>query len=365
MKSKEEKINSIRKIFKYILMVLVIAIILLVISLKFLVPNDSTKEGFYVTINGVVKASNPSTISLPDYVRVYYPFYYMRNLGEQGKQIDIASIDWTGNQGEFTLSFWIPIQMEVIVTADPEGCNHLPIEISAEDNIKNVELKFDGSNCKENYTLPNTQEELVKKAKEGFDRLFTESSSEFLSKDETKSMNEDRKKGGEEIEEIHSETTDNASLLHAYNAYWLLWRGYYKSDLAELRDCVEEAIPYIIPNQTCIILPYLEKQEILDSNRTYASGNTSWILRERPEEIKSIEEAKQTYYSIRNERSRIRAAFNDCRSALPVIKKSFSEQESICKIRETSVKWLKWFEALAFVCLGFIIFYPLRRWIEK
>jgi hypothetical protein len=365
MKSKEEKINTLRGIFKYVLIGLVILIILFTISLKFLIPSDSTKDGFYVTLNGIVKDTSLNSSHLPDYVRVYYPFYFMKNVGEQGKQMDISLIKWTDKGGKFSMSFWVPIPMEVIVTADPEGCNNQLVYVSPIDNVKDIELNFDGSNCKEDYELPETQEELVKKAKEGFDRLFTESANEILSKNETKSIIEDRQKGGEEIEETHNELNENNSLLHAYNAYWILLRGYYKTDLAELRNCVEQALPYITQNQSCVILPHSEKIDILDANLTYYSGLNSWILRERPEEIESIEEAKQTYYNIKTERSRIRAAYYDCISALPVIKESFSEQNPVCEMRKYNLVFIKWSEALALVCLGFVIFYPIRRWIER
>ena len=122
-------IQSLRKFALYVVILLLVVAVALFFLLKFLVPHDPVKEGFMVTINGKVNTNLSDVVEYQNYVYVYYPYYNIEQLA-RGEKITLASIDWNNIIGEYSATFWLPIEMKVIVTADATGCNHETIYVS-------------------------------------------------------------------------------------------------------------------------------------------------------------------------------------------------------------------------------------------
>lgn len=364
MKSKKEKIDSIRGIFKYVLLVLIIVIILLSISLKFLIPCDLTNKGFYVTINGEVTTTESNINHYPKYVYAYYSYHNLNNFAGQGDSAGIGDIIWSGNKGHYSMTFWLPIEMNLIMTADATGCFHERIYVSPDDNIKEINLQYSSERCFEEFKIPEPLEALLKQSRDSLDRLFTASADDIFSINETQSIKDDVKLGSKEIEEMNDESDENKSMIHAYNSYWIVWRAYYKMDIFKLGKCVEKALP-LIENSSCVVLPFEAKMKILDSNRSYEYFKNIWIMDENVDEIKSVEEAKGNIQRIYNERHRVNDFLRECEGSLEIIENSYNNQKTKCDLRNQTILLLKWSEALALVCFGFVIFYSIRRWIEK
>lgn len=81
-----------------------------------------------------------------------------------------------------------------------------------------------------------------------------------------------------------------------------------------------------------------------------------------------IEYAMNEYREIVNNIDRINRVndlLRECEESEEVLMKSYNNQKTKCNIREQTIVLLKWSEALALICLGFVIFYPVRRWIER
>ncbi len=360
-----KRIHKLRGIVGYILLFLIVIIIISFVLLKLVFPYDSVKDGFLVTINGEVNAKINNTNHYPTYVYAYYPYHNLKQLAREGKTVSLANIEWQNNKGYYSMTFWLPIEMNLILTADATGCNNNSVYVSPKGNIKQVNLIFDGKKCNEEFNIPQTEEEVIERARENLDRIFTESTNPVFKPNETQSIKEDVKLGSKEIEEVNSENDENKSLTHAYNSYWLVWRAYYKMDLYKLGVCVEKALPYLNTNESCIVLPYEAKIDLLDANRSYESFKSSWILKKRAEDINSVDKAKNTILLIKNEQSRVNSIWRDCDTSLEIVEKSYKNQESTCNLRNQTLLVLKWSEALALICVGFIIFYPIRRWIIK
>ena len=364
MKTKKKKIDSIRGIFKYVLLALIIVIILLLISLKLLIPDDPTNKGFYVTINGEITTTESNINHYPKYVYAYYPYYNIDNFAGQGDSVDLGEIIWSGNKGQYSMTFWLPIEMNLILTADATGCFYERIYVSPNDNIKEINLQYSSERCFEEFKVPEPLETLLERSRDSLDRIFTESTNDIFSINETQSIKDDVKLGSKEIEEMNYESDENKSMIHAYNSYWIVWRAYYKMGVFKLGNCVEKALP-LIENSSCMVLPFEAKMKVLDSNRSYESFKKSWIMDEEVHEIKSVEEAKRNIQRIYNERNRVNDILRECEQSSEIIENSHNNQKTKCDLRNQTPLLLKWSEALALVCLGFIIFYPIRRWIEK
>ena len=360
---KTSKINSVRRSLFYFLLALLVVSVISFLFLKVVQPKDTTNDGFFVTLHGAVDAELDNSDHYPNYVYVYYPYYNIQQL-TRGKTIMLSFIEWEENRGSYSATFWVPIEMEVIVTADSTGCNHNKTYISKEDHIKEVNLLVDESKCYEELNIPNTKDEVTKKARGLLDRMFLNMAKADIDESQRETIRNDLELGWEEINEVDYESDENKSLLHAYNAYWLGFRADYRLQLSELKECIENALP-LIHNNSCVAIPYTTKTEIIDANRTYISYNQSWILRENVHNVNTIEASKSNIQTIYNERIRLGMKVGECKNALEITKKSYNNQENICELRKIAFTTLRWSQALALIAFGFIVYYPIRKWIEK
>ncbi|MBI2102777.1 hypothetical protein HYT55_02980 [Candidatus Woesearchaeota archaeon] len=356
--------RPVKKIITYSLIIFLVIIILLFILLNFFIPNDSVKEGFWFTVNGKITTDVNDSSNYPEYVSAYYPYYNLRQLS-RANTIELAKIDWENNIGSYSLTAWIPIEMNIILTVKSDGCNHETIYISKDDNLRDINLLYDEKLCHDTLNIPEKREELIDKARGLLDRTFTEISELQIPKTEAEKIRADNNRGREELEESGNVKEINQSLIHAYNAFWLGWRVDYELEIWKLQQCVEESSKLLVNNELCIILPYEAKIDLLDSARVYNGTENSWILREEVHDVNTIEEAKNNVQSIYQERSKIREEVQECNNALDIARKSSENQYGICKTRDSISSLLKWAEALALICLGILISYPIREWIEK
>lgn len=365
MESILKSVYRIRKPIFGIFIILVLASIIFIILLNFLIPSDSTKTGFWVTISGEVKTELDESSHYPDYVWAYYPYHNLRQLAKQGKTIDLANILWEDNKGTFSMTFWLPIEMNITLTPDATGCNHTYLHVSPIDNIKHVDLIFDNEKCYDEISIPGEKDEILEKAKGILGNAFRDSMSSNFSSDEIELINEDVNLGSAERSESNYENGYNESFIHAYNAYWLGYRAYYRIELFKLKKCLGKSLPLLEKKGSCIVFPNQEEIDLLDANNSYKGFENSWVLEEEIHDIDSIDEAKRNIISINEDRSRIDIKTRDCELAFKVIEKSYDNQRAICKIRNIAFILLKWTEALALICIGILIAHPFEKWLKK
>lgn len=335
------------------------------VLLQFLAPYDPVKDGFLVTINGQVNAKTNDTKSYPTYVTAYYPFGNLDHLASSGNSIDLANINWDGNIGNFSMTFWLPIEMNLVLTAASTGCNHERVYVSKKENVKQVELAFDERTCYKSVELANTEEQLVDVSESLLVEIFNEYKKPIYTPDESDSMREDEEQGGKQLEQRTRENDGNKSLMYAYNAYWLAWRGHYKMYLFKLGKCVDKSMPFLTENESCINIPYESKKELLDANHSYGSLSNSWVLSEDVTRIKTVQEASTNAKIIFDQYRAVEDLWENCENSFKIINESYNNQKPVCDARKNAIRLFGWAETLALICLGFLVSYPIKKWLYE
>ncbi len=366
MKSKKKHENSTKKFISWLLIFSIVIFVVSSISLKFLIPADDTKIGFQVTIKGTV-TTEVDEDSLPQYVWAYKDYTYFDRLYKEGKVIKLTNIQWDLKKGTYSITFWLPIEQRVIITTYPQGCNHQFIDVSPNSNVHTIDLTHDQNRCSSvPVNIPNSITELEKRVKDGLKGDFSKSTDSSFTSNQTKKIQDDIDLAEEELEEYDYLDQSNSSLIHLYRAFWLDWRASYRLAIYETESCMENLLSIFDGNETCEVYPFETIEGIGSINKSLEIyGESGWIFGDNAYRNDNIEQIKFGIYSISQNRNTMREALRDCEEYTGIILKSQKNQEPICNMRKNSLIVINWAQALAFICLGFLIYSSIRRWIEK
>lgn len=358
-------IKEIRKNVFIGLLILIGISLIFFIFLRLFMPCDCVKEGFPVTITGVVKTNLEDTSSYSNHVYAYFPYPNLRQL-TKAETIEYTEINWGGKEGKFSITFRLPIEMDVILTAKATGCNHTILHVSPEQNIQQVTLHLEEGECYDRLNLPDTKDKVKDVAIRILDTADEQHSDSSFDKTEISLIKEDIDEGRRMVTRVNDEPSENESLLTAYVAYWLGWRAHYKIKLYTLKNCVDESLSFTSKNDSCVILPYQQKIILMDANRLYKDFSRSGVLSDKMiYNAESLEDAKTYVQNIHGRLNHLSDVVEDCENALEVIKNSYENQKDICDLRKVSLFIFKFTEALTLVCIGFLLAFIVRAWYEK
>lgn len=347
--------------------ILVVISVFLFYSLRLGKPNHQLTKGFYVTLKGDVTTSNDrfDKENKPNDVKVYHSYYNLENLCT-ANYIKNANISWKGDRGNYIITFWSPVEEEVVITPNCNGCAHERVLVSKNENTKNVNLKWDFSSCVKQKERFENPELAFKRAIQ----LLDNADSLLAKKDFSESGREEVRNyissGRDEIKDRTYYSNENESLFHASYAILYAKKAFYKLELLELENCVKK-IKKVISNYTddCYILPYEGVQNYISSNSTFTSFSEvlQYLDRRRYDEKEFDKVIRDTDTTIDNENN-VRNAYWKCQEGLNLISNSLKHQEPYCKRQKLTLSFIN----LNLIGLALIIGYTIgkfgRRWDE-
>lgn len=358
--------NPIRTVIIYIFIILIVVTILGFISLKVLIPHDPVKQGFDVTIKGAVE-TNVSEDALPLYVWVYKEYTYTDRIYAEGTLVDLQMIRWdTKNKGTYSLTFHLPIAQRLVITTLAYGCNNRVVDVSPDNAVVELNLTHDQRTCSSrSYAVPDVPSILEKQVRNGLTRDFADSTNNNYNSNQTQRIQSDVDEAENELEDYDATDLTNQSLVHLYRAAWLDWRATYRVSIYETQACLEKAMPYLTENSSCEIYPYEAVEGLTDINDSFSEFDESnWLFRDGYREH-NISELEDGIYTLRSNRERQMEFQRECEKYAQIIEASHDYQEPICEARNAAKTTTNWSSALALICLGFLLYAPLRGWIEK
>ncbi len=345
----------------FAVLLLAIAAAVLYFRLTALVPEDHVKTGFMVTINGVVTPRTSEPGPYPQFVYVFRSVYSSLSNSEQ---IDYGPIIWNDQIGNFSLTFWFPIESTLVLTADISGCDNRTIYVTPNKNVHLVELTFDSNKCLPTFNIQKDKKELIREVRSSLSGTQT-NIKELDIGNETTLLSEDIEKAYEQIRDAENEVNETKSYFLAMRANYLGWRALYRQDLAVLGSCLRKTGKYLSSNESCIVLPYREEQILLAVNKTHLSYQSQYFLKEDFHSVESVDEAEQRIRTIYQEKDEVSKLVSKCQNSLPIVEGSYDNQVKVCSMRENSLKFLNSVMFLLAFTLGVIICGVYRWWIDQ
>lgn len=349
--------------------IFIIISILLVLSFNYGKPDHQLSENFQVTIKGKVTSSSDdydSTTS-PNIVRVYHSYYNLNNLCE-ADLIELANISWNSNkdEGEYIITFELPVEQEVIVTPNCNGCLHERVFVSKKENLHEIDLKWDTSTCREERERYDDSEEASERARNLFDSIESMLVSQDFSPNMTNSIKVDVQRGRDNIRDASTTSNGNESLFEAYYALFYAWKAFYKMDAFELNTCLKNIEnELLIHSDSCYTIPYEASEGYKSSSSAYNSSvDAIKRLDKRSYGLPEFENLINAIDGIYNDRGRIRTASRTCDDSLRLISKSLEYQEPYCKRAKFTSNFVNFTLVLIALMVGIIIGKFGRRWDE-
>jgi hypothetical protein len=327
--------------FKIIIVsVLLIAIITSIELYLFLIFSKQPSSGRWITIKGqIIPSENVSKGDVkPLYIEAFYPNYdYIC----RDNRINIAeeNITWKNEtNGFYSVSFWIPITMDVVLTTRCDSCNHKTVSINESTDSFEADLLWDKKICSDEFYMPNDYKEEISHSREIFNAMDTLQTTKPFNVSEKDSIKADIRDGRDSISDSER-TTGNESILNAHYAYWYAWRAEYKMSLYDLKYCVDD-IKNLLNSynaSSCYAPNYEAYTTFLSSNYSYESWKNDYTLTKRPNGESDLEKMKNDIISVHNTYSLISQENYECQNAFMVLNKSFDFQSNYCKVRDASI----------------------------
>jgi len=325
----------------FFLFVLIISSFLLIL----LQPKTSVEQGFWTTISGSV--SHKDSEFTTKYVYVYQDhIIYDENtrIPHNAKMIDATNIE---DDLTYSITFWLPVNSQVMITPDDTGCLHKIIQISKENNSLNLDLETSSNRCYDPFTL---SQDLNNRYKNIQARVNSLSKTRLDPVDNfTEFIKEDLDKVFSELSEYSYQDNKGEQNETLLRALFYLERADAYSKLAKVKLCSQEGIIYL-QNDSCTLYPYIEKNDLI-------LINNSIII------TKSNLENKKLHYGdsntiledveyINNERKHIEDKVGICDNSLNIIKKSKEDQKQTCNYRNNIFQFFNLSKIAFFVIIG-------------
>ncbi|MFH0876591.1 MAG: hypothetical protein V1859_11755 [archaeon] len=336
----------------------IIVLVLLLITL-FYPYNQSEKDtSFWIKISGNISSQYDKSLSArPSYVRIYYFPNNLNNLCSAKSAIDHpAYISWNNKTGvgEYTISFKVPIDMQVTITTDCNSCNHNLIELNSENREYHVDLEYGDLDCADDI------EDYVNASK-AFNRaitLLSHLNQEILRQKVTNTSeilqaSDDLSEGFENVEDLGYSTNETEILRKSYLAIYFGWRAAFLLDKHELKMCVDDFHAFQEKTSYCYDTPIERLKVVHDVNNTYSTypiTNNHHIYEDNIEKIKNL------IIRERNNRDAQRDAYWDCARALSDSEQEFGLIKSKCEVKETKNNFTNILTSILIVLSGIIVY---------
>lgn len=352
---------------------IIIILLFIFASLKYSLqlgkPNPQLTEGFYVTIKGEIITSDDDfdMVTRPNYVVVYHSYSNLDQLC-LADSIELAKITWNNesDKGEYTITFWLPIEQEIVITPNCNGCLHERVYVSKNDNIKNINLKWDTSVCRKDVDVFDNADSAYERAIQLLNDVDSELSRRNFNESVKENIKYDIQRGRDEIREMSYSPDENESLNHASLGILFAQNAFYKINTYDLGNCLKDIEKVIESHKdTCYSLPYDGAIDYDTSNSSYFShldslnyldGITSRHL--------ELKETQSYIGGIYNNRHHLNSAAWKCTDSLKLISSSLEYQESYCKRKIITLDILNGIAIAIALITGIIIGKMGTRWDE-
>lgn len=361
-----------RKELKYgifVIIVLIIIISILSIWLWTSQPKASSIDEFSFTIKGTIfsEDSRINNATKPNAVRVFPSVYSFNNLCRYNEFNVASNITWSGNTGTYVITLKLPVEQEVIITPNCDGCYHERIYLNRNNSVYPLNLKWDSTTCSKNLENYSDSKKALDRARD----LLDKAGGEFLRYDFDKNTTADIKstidRGQRHLEDAKNTNNESESLYHAMYAILYSWDAFNQVDLANTRLCLDMIKTEIeAHNTSCYNLPY-ETQSSYDTiNRTVHNFQSYYDYNSYNEydasQISNLN--NEIGYIFGNQREFVSISKYDCYNTLKTVKDSLKYQENYCtKSKIATNTWYILFIPIALI-IGLILGKIGRRWNE-
>lgn len=355
---------------KFVLSIVVISALALVLTyfsytkIRPLIIETNYPEPIWATIHGTIsvpedeidKEFKPSSVFIK--LPTYNPRFICR-----GHTVDLANITWINKtSGLYSLTFNLPIPMDVYVTTDCTGCNNELVSINHGDN-KRIDLRWDSRKCMESIEFNDNPLDITQSADRFLDGISVALDNRDFSSDEREMAKDSIQRGREFIASSKRETNFTTSLLYAYYSQWYAWNAQLRIDAFDLKHCASD-IQEILNNRNnslCYVPDY-------DSYQDFKNANSTDITRyfyEHAENFEDLESINVAINVLYNDRSNVNQKVADCNQAKLAMERTFEFQEQFCKIKESGVMFFKYFPLILWSIILVGIGILIGKWLYE
>jgi hypothetical protein len=342
----------------FICIVIIVAIVLFLAYMFFPVPDHQlTKENF-VKIRGSVEFSGEGPLGTkPQTVTVYSPYsnpYWIC----RGDSLGAVKIDWTNeNEGRYELPIRLPVDMEVVITTNCSGCQHVREFITTDEKEKTIGLKWDGQQCEADIKVPEDMAELLKRANSYNQRTEELRYTFGLTKEQSAELSDLLNTSARFIADAERED----SLSDAYGAIGYSFYAWRNLHFFDLNNCVKEIETLIDDyNTPCYQLPYDGYKKFQDVKNRY-EGQVKQQFNMNLFYEDDLNRSKQQAVWLANNLEYTLDAESACAEPLNLIKESLELQEPYCENRK-NINYALYFTLLV---LGIAIGSSAFRWLGE
>lgn len=342
----------------FILIILFIGICFLYSSIKPSLLKSEYLQPIWVTVYGNITSLKGSDRS--SYVEIYSPYQFSEYL-YRAEQLAITKINWINdtNNGYYSVSFELPIPMEVYITSDSLGCNHKLVSFT-NVNIKEVDL-IDENKCSDSIAISDNKDDIIRYSDILLSSLKSEISNKKYNDTENQEISGYIYNGYQSITDSKVSRDINESLLYAYESEWFVWKTKYTVEVFDLKYCVLKIKNLLdtYNNSLCYVPDYSSNKSFSNANSTYFSIVSGHSRNYPPQ---SIEEIKKEINEFYNDRQSLSEIFWDCQESYSMINKTFEFQKTYCDEKKDilSIFKISWLILAAMLSFLVGIFLGLR-----
>lgn len=349
----------------------------LFVKLKPLLLQTTYPPPIWATIHGNITLTKDylsSGYNIPTTIFLYIP-YNSKYLCQSQILNYIANLDWTNNytdrsagsvSTQYSVSFQLPIPMEIYVTPDCNGCDNQLVNISSGGLNKEVNILWSNKRCQENpYTIGNNQTDIANNAISYLDTLRADinSASSGLSQNQRDNVTiGELGPGYSDISNIHYATSGNESLLDSYYALWHSWRGFLLENKLQLINCV---------NQTQLML---NSHNDTLCYSLESSLNQTFNLDTQAAGINYYQEDNEHNYNSDTIKSNINQTYSlhnylqnfvyQCEYNSGLISQSLDFQSKTCDSKEVAITFFQYFPPLIYSIIILGIGLLIGQWLN-
>lgn len=325
-------------------------------------PVPLSPEGYWVTIHGRVLPPSDGTLddtlNKPDYLYVYYPYYNPRYVC-RSNVIQLANITWFNEtEGTYSVTFRLPVDMDVILTTDCTACNPKNVSITKENNNLGVDVLWGTEKCYETEGISTDPNFLISQNRERANNIEKELTNKKFNDSEKESIRSDIEEARDQIGESEPKikTDINGSIMHALYSEFFIWKALYKKELFDLKYCIYEVHSLLEQNaEEAYYLDYFSILDYNDSKRIYFSSSNSNVLRRDSRESEEIEEIKLDILWVKSNQNWLIDVNRKCKESSYKLKKTLEYQKPYIEYRKNMCNLVNWVIIIFILFLGILI----------